>query len=234
MLKIQTLAAGYGGSAVVRDVSLHVRGGEVVAVLGRNGSGRSTLVKALMGIVPSTGSVLLHDQELAGQAAHQRSRLGMGYVPETRDVFGHLTVQENLRMGEQGPRAGFAEYWNIHETYRRFPLLQARKNTPAGVLSGGEQQLLSLARTLMGQPRCLLLDEPLEGLSPHMVDAIVQCIRFLKTQGVALVWVEQKLAVLPRDTVDRTVVLGQGAVVFDGPATDLAASESIRKQWLEV
>jgi branched-chain amino acid transport system ATP-binding protein len=234
VLKVQNLTAGYGGSTAVRNVGLQVNAGEVLVLVGRNGSGRSTLAKALMGLLPSTGEIHLDTADVSAWPTHRRALAGMGYVPETRDVFGHLSVQDNLRMGAQGVRFGRTAYWSAEEAYRRFPLLRERKHTDAGVLSGGEQQLLALARTLMGQPSCVVLDEPLEGLSPFMVEAIVGCIGFLKTHGVAVLLIEQKLNLLPHGVVDRVMVLGQGMVVFEGTVSALGASPQVRRQWLEV
>lgn len=233
MLKVQALSAGYGLAMVVRNVSLEVGQGELVSVLGRNGSGRSTLAKALVGLIPRTGRVLLDGHDLSDKPTHAVARAGLGYVPETRDVFPQLTVHENLRMGVQRHTHGTA-YWDFAQAYARFPQLLARRDTAAGVLSGGEQQMLSLARTLMGNPRCVVLDEPLEGLSPHMVQAMLDCLAYLQSQGVAVLLIAQKLASVQHDGAKRVLVLGQGGVVFDGTASALAGNAAVRRQWLEV
>lgn len=232
MLTVRSLSAGYGLAKVLQGVDLEVASGELLAILGRNGSGRSTLAKAMLGLIPRTGSVSLDGRDLSALATHALSRAGLGYVPETRDVFPQLSVHDNLRMGERSE--GTPAYWSFDEAYARFPLLLARRHTLAGVLSGGEQQILSLARTLMGNPRCLVLDEPLEGLSPHMVQELLGCFSYLKAQGVAVVLIEQKLGLLQHDWVDRVLVLGHGAVVFEGTASALAANAAVRRQWLEV
>lgn len=232
MLKVRKLSAGYGLTPVLREVDLDLGRGELVAVVGRNGSGRSTLAKALLGLVQRSGSVQLDGADLGTQPTHAIARAGLGYVPETRDVFPDLSVEDNLRMGQR--RSSGPVYWDMEESWRRFPLLRARRHTAAGVLSGGEQQLLSLARALMGNPCCVVLDEPLEGLSPQMVQGILECLVFLKAQGIAVLLIEQKLGLLQHTGVDRVLVMGQGAVVFDGTASALAADTTVRQQWLEV
>lgn len=232
MLTVRALSAGYGLAPVLRGVDLAVGGGELVAILGRNGSGRSTLARALMGLIACSGSVQLGGQELVAMPTHAIARAGLGYVPETRDVFAQLSVHDNLCMGMG--RTGNRAYWDSTQAYARFPLLHARRNAPAGVLSGGEQQLLSLARTLMGNPCCVVLDEPLEGLSPQMVQEVLACFAYLKAQGVAVVLIAQKLGLLDQAWVDRVLVLGQGAVVFEGTSAELAANAAVRRQWLEV
>jgi branched-chain amino acid transport system ATP-binding protein len=235
MLDVQGLSAGYEGTQVLREVSLQVHKGEWVTVLGRNGAGRSTLLKALMGLLPAQGQVTWAGVVLTGQEPHERARAGMAYVPESRDVFNRLTVEQNLLLGVQPVRraaASLESLWTLERVYEVFPLLAQRRAQWGGVLSGGEQQLLSMARALMGQPQLLLVDEPTEGLSPRWVHEVLAVLQLLKQQGVTLVVVEQKRPeVLPWS--DRVVVLGRGQVVYQGKAAALAKAKEIQAEWLE-
>ena len=233
MLEVQGLAAGYGAAQVLRGVALRLQGGEWVTVLGRNGAGRSTLLKALMGLLPAEGQVMWGDTALHSMSTHQRARAGMGYVPESRDVFGRLTVEQNLLLGQQKTsRDSVPSTWTLDRVYEVFPLLAQRRGQWGGVLSGGEQQLLSIARALMGQPQLLLVDEPTEGLSPQWAQEVVQVLQQLKQQGVALLVVEQKRTDVLQYS-DRVVVLGRGHVVFNGAATEFAQAHTIQAEWLE-
>lgn len=229
MLTVEGLTAGYGASLVLRGVSLQVAPGEAVALLGRNGSGRSTLAKALMGLVPARGEVSWRQQRLQGLAAHEIARLGLGYVPESRDVFGTLTVHQNLLLGLK-PGAGEGL---LDEAYALFEPLRRRRHTVAAVLSGGEQQMLSLARTLMGQPQLLIVDEPTEGLAPQVVEVVAQVLAERRAGGMALLLIEQRLGRV-QALADRVLLLGRGEVVFEGSATALQAQEPLRRQWLEI
>ncbi|NBW23906.1 MAG: ABC transporter ATP-binding protein [Betaproteobacteria bacterium] len=221
MLEITGLQAWYGKSQVLHGVDCRVGAGEIVAVLGRNGAGRSTLARAIMGWVQSTGSVRVHGQEMLGQPVHARARAGLGYVPESRDVFPGLSVQHNLALGEKpGQRHG---RWTFADMYRLFPQLAVRRDARAGVLSGGEQQMLALARALMGDPHLLIVDEPTEGLAPQLVAQVADFLVALRGRGVSVLLIEQKLPVALR-IADRCLVMGHGRVVFGGVPADLPAA----------
>ena len=229
MLTVQHLHASYGSHAVLKGLSLQVKPGEIVALLGRNGSGRSTLAKALMGLVPATGQVHWQGQALLGWPAHQLARLGLAYVPESRDVFPSLSVHQNLLLGL---KTGASEAL-LEAAYDMFAALRQRQHTPAGVLSGGEQQMLSLARALVGQPRVLVADEPCEGLAPQVVEVVGQALGRLRAAGVGVLLIEQKLA-LVRTWADRVLVMGRGEIVFAGTVASLEASSEVRREWLEL
>jgi len=233
MLILRGLHAGYGAAPVLRGVDLQVAPGEVVALLGRNGAGRSTLLKAVMGLVPVQGTLSWRGARLAGLPTHRIARLGLGWVPEQRDVFPRLTVAQNLLLGLQRPPRRAAPRWTLDSVFARFPALAARRAASAGVLSGGEQQQLALARTLLGDPDLLLVDEPTEGLAPALVAAVAEVLRGLKAEGLGLLLVEQKLAIA-LDLADRCAVLGHGRVVFDGPPAALRADAALQAQWLAV
>jgi len=221
VLEITGLQAWYGKSQVLHGVDCRVGAGEIVAVLGRNGAGRSTLARAIMGWVQSTGSVRVHGQEMLGQPVHARARAGLGYVPESRDVFPGLSVQHNLALGEKpGQRHG---RWTFADMYRLFPQLAVRRDARAGVLSGGEQQMLALARALMGDPHLLIVDEPTEGLAPQLVAQVADFLVALRGRGVSVLLIEQKLPVALR-IADRCLVMGHGRVVFGGVPADLPAA----------
>ena len=229
MLRVRDLQVAYGAAMALRGVSIDLLPGQLLAVLGRNGSGRSTLAQALMGLVPARGQVRWHQHELLGRPAHQIARLGLGHVPESRDAFPGLSVHQNLMLGLQ---RGNSENL-LEQAYAWFPALAPRRDTPAGVLSGGEQQLLSLARTLMGEPRLLIVDEPTEGLAPQWVDAVGQALSRLKAAGVAIVLIEQKFT-LARLLADRVILLGRGAIVFEGSVAQLQADADLRQSWLDI
>jgi branched-chain amino acid transport system ATP-binding protein len=232
MLQLNNLQAFYGKSHILHGVSFTVRPGEIVALLGRNGSGRSTTAKAIMGLVAAQGSVVWRGADIVGQPAHQIARLGLGYVPENRDVFPSLTVHQNLLLGQKPGRNKKAR-WSFDDMYRLFPALQARQHTEAGVLSGGEQQMLTLCRTLMGAPDLIIIDEPTEGLAPQIVALVSGFLQTLKAQGVAVLLIEQKLT-MALAISDRVLVMGHGHIVFDGTPASLQADATIRKEWLEV
>jgi branched-chain amino acid transport system ATP-binding protein len=229
MLSVSKLQVFYGNSQVLRGLSLEIGRAEIVALLGRNGAGRSTLAKALMGLVPAAGSVCWQGQEILGKTPHEIARLGLGYVPETRDVFPGLTVHDNLRLGvKPGAVAGL---WSIATVYELFPALEARRQVRAGALSGGEQQMLTLCRCLMGNPQMLIVDEPTEGLSPQAVAQLSQLLLRLKAQGVSVLLIEQKLQ-LALGISDRCYLMGHGQVVFQGVASDLLAQSAQCQEWL--
>jgi branched-chain amino acid transport system ATP-binding protein len=221
VLELAGLQAWYSKSQVLHGVDCVVGAGEIVAVLGRNGAGRSTMARAIMGWVQSTGSVRVHGQEMLGQPVHARARAGLGYVPESRDVFPGLSVQHNLVLGKK-PGQRHAR-WTFADMYRLFPQLALRRDTPAGVLSGGEQQMLALARALMGDPDLLIVDEPTEGLAPQLVAQVADFLVVLRGRGVSVLLIEQKLPVALR-IADRCLVMGHGRVVFDGAPAALSAA----------
>jgi branched-chain amino acid transport system ATP-binding protein len=231
MLKLNDLHAYYGKSHVLHGVHFEVGAGEIVALLGRNGSGRSTTVKAILGLVEGAGSVRWRDAEILGKKAFEIARLGLGYVPENRDIFPTLTVHQNLQLGEK--RDGNTPRWSPDDMYRLFPRLQERQHTAAGVLSGGEQQMLTLARTLMGDPDLIMIDEPTEGLAPKIVELVAEYLRELQRRGISVLLVEQKLTIA-LEVADRCLVMGHGQIVFEGSPADLRANAYIRKEWLEV
>ncbi len=231
MLNLQDLHAYYGKSHVLHGVSLNVKPGEIVSLLGRNGSGRSTTVKAVMGLVDGHGSVKWRDKEILGQKAYQIAHAGIGYVPENRDIFPKLTVHQNLMLGEKGKNK--KPRWSFDDMYTLFPRLKERQHTEAGVLSGGEQQMLTLCRTLMGDPDLIMIDEPTEGLAPKIVEQVAMYLKELKRRGISVLLVEQKLTIA-LEISERCYVMGHGQVVFEGTPTELRANADIRKEWLEV
>ncbi len=230
LLEIRDLHAFYGKSHVLHGVNLDVNQGEIVSLLGRNGVGRSTTVKAAMGLVQATGSVRFGGREILGLPAFRIAHLGLGYVPENRDIFPTLTVEQNLLLGE---KRGRASRWSMADMYQMFPRLQERQHTAAGVLSGGEQQMLTLCRTLMGDPDLIMIDEPTEGLAPKVVELVAQYLQALKERGISVLLVEQKLAIA-LDISQRVFVMGRGTIVFEGTPQQLRESPAVRKEWLEV
>jgi len=234
LLTIKNLNAFYGKSHVLHGVDMQVNAGEIVSLLGRNGVGRSTTVKATMGQVDATGSILFKGEEIIGLKAFQIAHKGLGYVPENRDIFPTLTVEQNLMLGEKSGRAKDSKpRWSIEDMYQMFPRLRERKNTQAGVMSGGEQQMLTLCRTLMGDPDLIMIDEPTEGLAPKIVELVAEYLKELKNRGISVLLVEQKLAIA-LEISQRVYVMGHGSIVFEGTPADLRANENIRKEWLEV
>jgi branched-chain amino acid transport system ATP-binding protein len=231
MLKLNNLHAFYGKSHVLHGVHFDVRPGEIVSLLGRNGSGRSTTVKAIMGLVDGSGSIRLRDEEILGKKAFEIAHLGIGYVPENRDIFPKLTVQQNLLLGEK--RGKKNPRWKLEDMYGMFPRLKERQHTEAGVLSGGEQQMLTLCRTLMGDPDLIMIDEPTEGLAPKIVELVAEYLRELKRRGISVLLVEQKLTIA-LEVSERCLVMGHGQIVFEGTPTQLRADSYVRKEWLEV
>ena len=231
MLRIDNLHAYYGKSHVLHGVSFEVQPGEIVALLGRNGSGRSTTAKAVMGLVECQGSIHWKGQQIMGKKAYEVAHLGLGYVPENRDIFPTLTVHQNLLLGQK--RGAKAARWSFDDMYTLFPRLQERRNIEAGVLSGGEQQMLTLCRTLMGDPELIMIDEPTEGLAPKIVELVAEYLRELKRRGISVLLVEQKLTIA-LEVADRCLVMGHGQIVFEGRPEDLRANAYIRKEWLEV
>lgn len=231
MLKLSNLNAYYGKSHVLHGVDMHVGEGEIVALLGRNGSGRSTTAKAIMGLVACQGSVQWKGKETLGAKTFEIAHLGIGYVPESRDVFPKLTVHQNLLLGQK--RGQTKPRWTFEDMYRMFPRLKEREHTEAGVLSGGEQQMLTLCRTLMGDPDLIIIDEPTEGLAPKIVELVATYLKELRKAGISVLLIEQKLTIA-MEISDRCFVMGHGSIVFDGTPEQLRSNTEIRKEWLEV
>jgi branched-chain amino acid transport system ATP-binding protein len=231
MLRVSDLNAYYGKSHVLQGVDLHIRSGEIVSLLGRNGVGRSTTVKAIMGQVEHTGEINFQNQSLSGLQSHEIARKGLGYVPENRDIFPTLTVRQNLLLGLKSDQK--ESRWSEEDMYDLFPRLKERLHAPAGVLSGGEQQMLTLCRTLMGNPELVMIDEPTEGLAPKIVEQMATLFEEISKRGVSILLVEQKLTIALRIS-QRLYVMGHGQIVFEGSPSELQADESIRKEWLEV
>jgi len=231
MLELHGLNAYYGKSHILHGVDMRVGEGEIVSLLGRNGSGRSTTVKAIMGLVVGEGSVKFRNQEILGHHAYDIAHRGIGYVPENRDIFPKLTVHQNLMLGEKRGKAN--PRWTFDDMYRMFPRLKERQHTEAGVMSGGEQQMLTLCRTLMGDPDLIMIDEPTEGLAPKIVELVAEYLNALKNRGVSVLLVEQKLTIA-LEISGRCYVMGHGSIVFEGTPADLRADDDVRKEWLEV
>jgi branched-chain amino acid transport system ATP-binding protein len=231
MLRLRELHAFYGKSHVLHGVTLDVAPGEIVALLGRNGSGRSTTAKAIMGLVDTQGGLLWKGQPLAGLKPYEIAQRGIGYVPENRDIFPRLTVHQNLQLGQKSGARGAR--WSFEDMYALFPRLRERQHTEAGVLSGGEQQMLTLCRSLMGDPELILIDEPTEGLAPKIVEQVADYLLALKARGLSVLLIEQKLTIA-LEISQRCVVMGHGRVVFEGTPEELKANAGVRKEWLEV
>jgi branched-chain amino acid transport system ATP-binding protein len=231
MLEVSDLHAFYGKSHVLQGVGFSVGRGEIVSLLGRNGAGRSTTVKAIMGLVTAQGKVRFKGQDILGLQAHEVARRGVGYVPEDRAIFPDLTVRQNLMLGMKGRVE--SDRWGMKDVFRIFPGLQARADTLGGVLSGGEQQMLTLCRTLMGDPELVMIDEPTEGLAPKTIEQVGALLAEVKRRGISVLLVEQKLTIA-LDVCERLYVMGHGQIVFEGTAQDLRANDAVRKEWLEV
>jgi len=231
MLEVKDLHAYYGKSHILHGVHLNVKQGEIVSLLGRNGVGRSTTIKAIMGQVDGTGSVQFKGEQLMGLKAYMVARKGLGYVPENRDIFPTLTVRQNLLLGQKGRRE--SGRWKMEDMFNLFPRLRERAEAPAGVMSGGEQQMLTLCRTLMGDPDLVMIDEPTEGLAPKIVEQVANLFDEIKNRGISILLVEQKLTIALKIS-QRVYVMGHGQIVFEGSPEDLRANEAIRKEWLEV
>jgi branched-chain amino acid transport system ATP-binding protein len=236
MLTLAGVHAFYGKSHVLHGVDLQVDDGEIVALLGRNGSGRSTTVRTIMGLVKAQGSIRFRGAEILGDRPFDIAHRGIGYVPENRDIFPKLTVHQNLMLGEKRSAFGRAKAsprWGFDDMYRLFPRLKERQHTEAGVLSGGEQQMLTLCRTLMGDPDLILIDEPTEGLAPMIVELVGRFLRELKNRGLSVLLVEQKLTIA-LDVSQRCLVMGHGEIVFEGTPDELRSATEVRREWLEV
>jgi len=231
LLEVTGLNAYYGKSHILQGVTFHIDEDEIVSLLGRNGVGRSTTIKAVMGDVRPKGSIRFKGEEIAGLKQHETARRGLGYVPETRDIFPGLTVRQNLLLGEKPGKTNGR--WTMEDMFRIFPRLEERADTPGGVLSGGEQKMLAICRTLMGDPDLIMVDEPTEGLSPMMVEHVGRLLEEIAGRGVAILLVEQKLTIA-REISNRLYVMGHGRIVYEGTPAALVAATDVRKEWLEV
>jgi len=231
MLELVALHAYYGKSHILQGVDLRVDDGEIVGLLGRNGVGRTTTCKAIMGLVPAQGAIVYRDRQILGRRTDEIAHLGLGYVPEDRQIFPTLTVRQNLELGLK--RAGKYGRWTLDDVFRRFPNLHERQHNLAGVLSGGEQQMLTMCRTLMGDPDLIIIDEPTEGLAPKLVEQVGDLLSEIARRGVAILLVEQKLTIALAVS-NRVYIMGHGQIVFEGTPADFTANETVRQQWLEV
>lgn len=233
MLNVTDMHAYYGKSHILQGVNMHIAEGEIVALLGRNGVGRSTTCKAIMGEVEPTGSIKFKGREIAGMKAFEIANLGIGYVPENRDIFPGLTTRQNLILGLKAGQKDGQGRWSMQNMFDMFSNLAERADVEASVLSGGEQQMLTMCRTLMGDPDFIMIDEPTEGLSPQMTQKVSMLLQEIAKRGIATLLVEQKLAIA-MDIAHRVFVMGHGKVVFEGTPDELRAREDVRKEWLEV
>jgi len=231
ILEVRDLHAYYGQSHILHGVAMDVNDGEIVSLLGRNGVGRSTACKSIMGLVTAHGTVRFKGKHIAGLRPDQVAHCGVGYVPEDRQIFPTLTVRQNLELGLK--RSGKFGRWNFDDVFALFPNLKARQDTSAGVLSGGEQQMLTMCRTLMGDPDLMLIDEPTEGLAPKLVEQVGELLAEIARRGVSVLLVEQKLAIALKIS-SRLYVMGHGRIVFEGTPADLGGNSAVRKEWLEV
>ena len=231
MLEVDDLHAYYAKSHILQGVSFRVGAGEIVSLLGRNGAGRSTAVKTIIGLVPPAGRISFHGERIDGLAPHEIARKGLGYVPEGREIFPTLTVRQNLLLGMKSVRR--RGKWSLDALLDVFPLLRERLDAPGGVLSGGEQQMLTICRTLMGDPELIMVDEPTEGLSPQMVALVRALLETIAARGTAILLIEQKLTIALAVS-RRLYVMGQGRIVFEGTAAELRDNPAVRSQWLEV
>jgi len=231
MIEIKDLHAYYGSSHILQGVNLEVKKGEIVSLLGRNGVGRSTTCKTIMGLVPPKGSIRYQGQEIAGLKPHLIARLGIGFVPEDRWIFPGLTVLQNLELGLKG--RGDTGRWSFKDVFDLFPKLGERSNVNGGLISGGEQQMLTICRTLMGDPDFIMIDEPTEGLAPQLVEQVGRLIEEIAQRGVSVLLVEQKLSIALKIS-QRLYIMGHGQIVFEGSPDDLKTDDSVRKEWLEV
>jgi branched-chain amino acid transport system ATP-binding protein len=231
LLEVENLHAYYGKSHILHGVTFYINPGEIVSLLGRNGVGRSTTIKAIMGDVPPVGSIKFRSREIIGLKPHQIARLGLGYVPENRDIFPSLTVRQNLMLGQKWAKQ--TGRWSMQDMFKIFPRLEERADTMAGVLSGGEQQMLTMCRTLMGDPDLVMIDEPTEGLAPMMVELVGKLLGEIAERGISILLVEQKLTIALKIS-HRLYVMGHGRIVFEGTVPEFNADTRVRQDWLEV
>lgn len=233
MLEITDMHAYYGKSHILQGVTLNVQKGEIVALLGRNGVGRSTTCKAIIGEVEAIGSVKFNGQEIAGKKAYEISNLGIGYVPESRNIFPGLTTRQNLQLGLKPGKKDGDGRWTIQNMFELFSNLNERADVDGSLMSGGEQQMLTMCRALMGDPDFIMIDEPTEGLSPQMTQKVAELLKEIASRGISTLLVEQKLSIA-MDIANRVYVMGHGKVVFEGTPDELNSRDDIRKEWLEV
>ena len=231
MLEVEDLHAYYGKSHVLQGISFRVANGEIVSLLGRNGAGRSTTIRTIMGQVRSTGEIRFKGERIDGLKPHEIARRGLGYVPEDREIFPGLTVRENLLLGMKP--GSMRARWSLDDMFEIFPLLRERADVPGAVLSGGEQQMLTICRTLMGDPELIMIDEPTEGLAPKMVQLVRELVEQIASRGVAILMIEQKLTIALAIS-QRLYVMGHGRIVFEGSPQALRGASDVRKEWLEV
>ena len=231
MLDVRDVHAYYGKSHILQGVDLTVGENEIVSILGRNGVGRSTTLKAIMGDPAPSGEIVFKGRRIAGLKPYEIARLGIGYVPEERSIFPALTVTQNLLLGVKPGQK--SERWSVADTWRLFPQLRERADAPGGALSGGEQQMLTICRTLMGDPDLIMIDEPTEGLAPQMVERIAELLKEIAQRGISIVLVEQRLLIAMAIS-QRIYVMGHGRMVFQGTPAELTANADIRREWLEV
>jgi branched-chain amino acid transport system ATP-binding protein len=231
MLEVEELHAYYGKSHILQGVTFHVGKGEIVSLLGRNGAGRSTTIKTIMGEVAPAGAIRFKGARIDGLKPHDIARRGLGYVPENRDIFPTLTVRENLLLGMKSAKPDAR--WTLDDMYALFPILRERADAPGGVLSGGEQQMLAICRTLMGAPELVMVDEPTEGLAPRLVALVRELLEKIAARGVAILLIEQKLTIA-LEVSHRLYVMGHGRIVFEGTPAALRSADAVRREWLEV
>jgi branched-chain amino acid transport system ATP-binding protein len=231
MLEVADLNAWYGKSHILRGVNFRVGVGEIVSLLGRNGVGRSTTVKTIMGEVEPKGSILFKGKQIAGKKSYEIAQLGIGCVPENRDIFPGLTVRQNLLLGMKNTKG--TSRWTMDEMFSMFPNLGERSDVAGGVLSGGEQQMLCMCRTLMGDPELIMIDEPAEGLAPKVVEQVGLLLQEIASRGVSILLVEQKLTIALRIS-QRLYVMGHGQIVYEGTPASLMQADAVRREWLEV
>jgi branched-chain amino acid transport system ATP-binding protein len=234
MLEVDALHAYYAKSHILQGVSFRVGEGEIISLLGRNGAGRSTTIKTIMGLVRPFGAIRFKDERIDGLKPHEIAQRGLGYVPEDRAIFPELTVRENLLLGTKSAiRNGGGIRWSLEDTFTLFPLLRERADAPGGVLSGGEQQMLTICRTLMGDPDLIMVDEPTEGLAPKLVELVRELLEQIAQRGISILLIEQKLTIALAIS-HRVYVMGHGHIVFEGSPSALRDNDSVRREWLEV
>lgn len=231
MLEVKNLNAYYGKSHILQGLNISVKEGEIVSLLGRNGVGRSTVLKSLMGMIKTNGSIIFDEKEINGKDIHEIANYGIGYVSENRDIFPDLTVRENLELGKKNNKYGIK--WEIEELFDLFPNLKNRIDVMGGVLSGGEQQMLTICRSLMGCPKLIMIDEPTEGLSPQMVNNVENLLKNIAKKGVSILLVEQKLTIA-FNLSNRLYVMGHGRIVYEGTPNEIKNNNTVVKEWLEV